>query len=398
MNLTQPKESCCGCGACKDACHKKAITMKPDEHGFVYPVIDGELCVGCGICYNICALKNSELKNSPQSCYAGITAATDIIKSSSGGVFAALAKAVLDNDGVVFGASLQKEEDTLKAKHVKITSQEELYKILGSKYVQSDTQGIFPLVKDEVKSGKKVLFSGTPCQVDAVKAYLKEDYKNLLTVDILCHGVPNGEFFSGYIDLLEKYRKDKVIGFNFRDKKNGWQYKTAKVTFNKGEKYIFSNESSYLNLFESGVIARPSCYECKYACKNRTGDITLGDYWGVNVKMPELFSKDTGLNLKEGVSAVIVNTTKGEEALREYAERVRLFETSFEAIEDKNDKLSHPTPCPQSRETAMDIYSQKGFAGVDDWWKKRNKKARIIRWVTNRLPSKLRQKLARLKG
>ncbi len=395
MNLTPIKESCCGCGACKEACPKNAIEMKPDEYGFVYPVIDNEKCVDCGICLNTCALKNSELKNSPRKCFAGVTKVTDIKKSSSGGVFGAIAATVLENGGAVFGASLDCQ--SMKAKHIKVTKKEDLYKILGSKYVQSDTSGIFSKVKEALIAGENVLFSGTPCQCDALYSYLKKDYENLLTVDILCHGVPNGEFFRGYIKLLQKNAKQKIKSFDFRSKKNGWQYKTAKIAFEKKEKYIFSNESSYLNLFESGVSVRESCYKCKYACKNRVGDITLGDFWGVLNEMPEIFKGENALNLKDGVSAVIVNTEKGEKALNDLQNSLKLFETSFEAVEKKNDKLSHPTSCPQIRETAMKIFSKNGYEAVDIWWKKRNKKALMIRRVTNRMPAGLRQRLSKLK-
>ncbi len=397
MNLTQKKETCCGCGACVGACPKQAIRMETDEHGFVYPVISDTLCVNCGKCYQICALKSSELGNTPLECYAGITAVTDIRQSSSGGVFAALASAVLDEGGVVFGAALEMRGEAWAAEHIAVTSKAELPRVLGSKYVQSRTTDVFPLIRDAVKAGKKVLFSGTPCQCDAVRSYLGKDCDKILVVDIVCHGVPNEAFFNGYMHILQQSFQGKITDFRFRDKKRGWQYKTARAASEKKTRYLFPNEASYLSLFERGMIVRPSCHACKYACASRVGDITLADYWGVSSQMPQLFSGENGWSLTNGVSAVIVNTERGREALKAFSDSVQLRATTFMSIARKNDKLSHPTPCPAAREDLMRLYAENGYDAVHGWWKKHGGRKRLTRWLKNRIPTGIRQRCARLK-
>ena len=197
IELFAEKKNCCGCGACMNVCPKSAIHMEKDEYGFVYPEINIEQCVECGACKRVCAFQNKTTQNKPQRVLA-IAGKNDSLvkKSASGGLFATIALAVLEQGGCVYGAVMLHENHKLRIHHVCCETKEELERLQGSKYVQSSLGSIFKDVQEKLKKGKTVLFSGTPCQVDALKSYLRKDYEKLLTVDIICHGVPSEQFFN----------------------------------------------------------------------------------------------------------------------------------------------------------------------------------------------------------
>lgn len=300
MEIIQNVNQCCGCGACYNICPSGAISMLQNEEGFLYPFIDENKCTNCGLCQKVCNTKNTQ--NNVIEAYAAF--ANDDVRevSSSGGVFPLLGEKILENGGYVCGASFT--NDYKSVEHVIISSKEELYKLRSSKYVQSDTKNVYKELQKLLKEGKQVLFSGTPCQVDGLNKFLQKEYENLITVDILCHGVPSPVVWEKYLEEVSAGKK--VIKATFRDKKVGWTPSLLLLLFE--DNLVFeetSNDNLYYKAFLQNLCLRKSCATCSYTSVNRTADITVGDFWGVN-------KFDKKMNDKKGTSCVLVNTQKGK--------------------------------------------------------------------------------------
>lgn len=218
--LFEKKEDCCACGACLNICKNQAITMKEDEYGYVYPVIDYKKCSNCGMCKRVCMFQKERKLNSPLETYAAVSKDNNLrMNSSSGGIFASLATFILEKGGIVCGAAFSND---LKVNHLIIEEKSQIYKLQGSKYVQSNIKNTFTDVRRFLLQGKVVLYSGTPCQIDGLYGFLQKEYKNLITIDIICHGVPNNRMFLEYIKEIEKDKDQTIKQFNFRDKSLGW--------------------------------------------------------------------------------------------------------------------------------------------------------------------------------
>lgn len=371
IKLFKDKKDCCACGACLNICPKQAITMQKDEYGFLYPQIDESKCIKCGLCIKTCAFQNSELKNVQIKTYAAQSNNTDLKESASGGIFASIATNVLREGGIVYGAAMEMENDKLTVRHIAVENDTDLIKLQGSKYVQSSTEKIYQDVKKKLNDNRLVLFSGTPCQVDGLNSYLGKTYDNLTTIDIICHGVPNNQMFQDYIALLEKRYKDKIIDFKFRDKTKCWGL-TAKGYTAKGYTAIIpANVSSYYYMFLKSYIYRNSCYSCKYACKNRCGDITIGDYWGIEKAHSEVLKENEyGLDYKNGISCLIVNTEQGIKVLEKYKSGLRLLDSAFEKASKENGQLNLPSFVDiNKRAKILGIYRFKGYAEIETWFK-----------------------------
>ncbi|KUO75658.1 MAG: hypothetical protein APF81_10065 [Desulfosporosinus sp. BRH_c37] len=402
--LFNQKQMCCGCEACVSACTKQAIAMESDDYGFLYPTIDKELCIFCGICKKVCAFQNVFEGNEPKVCYVACNKNEKQLGiSSSGGAFSAIATDFLENGGVVFGATLDKEsnnktdgERELVPKHIAIHELKDMVKLQGSKYVQSHIGDTYKEVKNYLLAGRRVLFSGTPCQIAGLKAFLHKKYEDLLTVDIICHGVPNADFFKTYLSLLEKEMGGKIIDFEFRDKTKGWKSMIGKATVKMKwggvkTKTVYGDESSYYNLFLKGLILRESCYECKYACRNRPADITIGDYWGIEHEHSEILSDTKGpYSVEKGISCIIVNTADGIKWIQKNRIRLHLVESTFEKIGHKNGNLYHPCTKPQTWKNLMDIYSKEGYIGVDKYFYKKMGMQIYFKKIKNCIPRNLK--------
>ena len=294
------KDKCCGCSACYNICPKKAIKMVEDSEGFLSPIIDDEDCINCGQCLKSCPVLNmiKPKQAFEKECYAAMANDEIRMKSSSGGVFTLLANFILDKGGYVCGAAFKND---WSVQHIIINKKEDLHKIRGSKYVQSEIGECFVKIKRLLKENKYVLFSGTPCQVTALKSFLKEDYDNLLTIDLLCHGVPSPGVWSKYLN--ECFSVADIRSINFRDKKElGWICKDCSITFKDGSKIL---SDDYTKLFHKSIILRRSCEDCQYSKLPRPADITLGDWWGISE-----YARD--LNDQKGLSFVLINTKKGK--------------------------------------------------------------------------------------
>lgn len=397
INLYIDKSDCCGCGACMNICPKQAISMQPDEYGFIYPEIDENICINCGLCKKVCGYQAEVTVPQTKDTYVAVAKNRKILETSaSGGVFAALATEVINKGGVAFGCSMEREKHELIPKHIMVDNLDDLIKLQGSKYVQSYIGDTYALAKKELEQGRLVLFSGTPCQIDGLKYYLMKNYDNLITVDLICHGVPSAQMFQYYISVLEKKLKRQVVDFKFRDKSKGWGL-NAKVIYEK-DKELLSNSlscenSSYYSLFLNSEIYRENCYSCKYANKNRVGDLTIGDFWGIENEHHQYLKS---IDISKGVSCVIVNNTHGAAMLRDLCKNIQLLPSEFEKAARSNTQLNHPSNRSERREIVLDIYSNGGYAAVEKWYKKSQGIRYYTSIVKGLLPDKLKSTLKRL--
>lgn len=364
--LFKNKSECCACGACLNACPKQAISMQEDEFGFRYPVINEAECIRCGKCKRVCAYQNSKVENSPLSTYAAVARNSEMaVKSASGGIFASMAKCVIDQGGVAFGAELQGD---FSVQHTAIVSEAEIIRLQGSKYTQSSTERTFAEVKDYLNQGRMVLYSGTPCQIDGLKSFLGNNYDNLITVDIICHGVPNNKMFQDYISLLEQQNGGHAKNFTFRDKSIGWGI-NGSMEINGKKIKMWQSASSYLFYFMQGWIYRENCYKCKYACNNRPGDLTIGDYWGIEKQHPEYLGKSSWDESK-GISVIIANTEAGKKFIEKVDKYIELKTSDFKKAAAGNAQLQRPSE-PGQREEILDLYKNGGWKALDERFRKK---------------------------
>lgn len=351
------KEKCTGCMACKNICPRNAIEFSKKEGNFIYPSIKKEYCSNCGLCKKVCPIINGNEKNEYlDKAYACMNKDTNIrLKSSSGGTFSLISEYIIKNGGIVFGVELNEK---LEVKHSYTSDLEEIGKFRGSKYVQSNIGMTYKKVKEFLDLNKKVLFTGTPCQVEGLISYLRKDYDNLYTQDIICHGVPAPELLEKYIEYKEKSSSDYVSNINFRDKeKLGWSKYQLLFKYNKKDEYISHNEDPYMQLFLRDIALRESCYNCNFKKGNRISDITLADFWGINNVFPEM-------NDEKGISAVIVNTKKGMEVFENIKENLIYKETSKDEIKKYNPSYIKPAKKFEKREEFFDDLRKNDFEFV----------------------------------
>lgn len=349
-NISCVKEKCFGCGLCKNKCPYNAIEFIENSEGFLYPQIIKEKCKNCGICYNVCPAINSidnhnEFK---EECYMTISKDKVIYKNSASGGFATcLSEYVITNlQGVVYGCNL---DDNGNVKHIRVDNNKDLVKLQDSKYVQSNILDIFKKVKEDA-SNKKVLFIGTPCQVEAIEKYLnRKELDNLITCDLVCHGVPSPKLFKNYLNYLSKKYNRKVKDYRFRNKttfdKCGFR---GKLKIAQKDKYFFAEEDIYYRDFLEEKNYRLSCYNCKYKVNKRVGDFTIGDVnsWENYYDFyPELAS-----------SLVIVNNSKAKNLFDELEQKLFVKEISLEKEKKINKALSRQTELPEERKQIYQKY------------------------------------------
>ena len=386
----EEENKCCGCGACESLCPVNAIIMKEDEYGFIYPFIDEEKCINCDLCRQNCAFNNDGKNDIIESYAATNTDDWQKRKSSSAGIFPAIAKQFLESGGVVVGCSMVIIDGQSVTEHIIIETENQINKLQGSKYVQS-TLSCYRKIEGLLKNATKVLFSGTPCQVKQIKSMFNRFEEYLYTIDIICHGVPNQRMFNEYLKVIKKKHKGDIVEFRFRDKEFG-EGLTASVSFRdekaKLKKYHFDHDhSSYYRLFLEGEIYRECCYNCPYACDNRIGDITLGDYWGAETETPFLFTDNGGIfESKQSLSCILVNTGKGKELL-ENTDEIKKEKVELDRIKTNNKQLNEPSQHSSSRQEIFDIFVKDGYKSVD---RIMNKKLRWIR-LKKKIPHRIKQ-------
>lgn len=350
--ISKDPSQCYGCRSCEQVCPKNAIVIEQNAEGFLYPRLTPNKCIECGLCMKACPYDSPTPTNVPRKAVAAQHKdAAMLLASSSGGVFFALAEYALSNNGYVAGCVF---DETFTAGHI-LTNQKELVeKMRGSKYVQSDMKNIYTQIQNRLKEGTFVLFTGTPCQVDGLRCFLGKEYHNLLTVDIICHGVPSPRLLDLYIKSVSKSH-GMVTDIKFRDKqRNGW-CSQGSITYSNRTKTMSPYNSSYYYYYLQNSISRMSCYSCKYASTARVGDLTIGDYWNILEELPVL---DTSA----GVSAVLINTPKGAQMFEKISSELLACETNLETVVKGNKNLHSPSPMPASRN---DIYSRIADEGYD---------------------------------
>lgn len=359
------KKRCCGCNACVQRCPKSCITMREDSEGFLYPEVNKEVCIDCGLCEKVCPVIHQGTERKPLAIYAAKNKDEKIrLLSSSGGVFTALAERVIDEGGVVFGAKFDEDWSVV---HDYTETKEGLATFRGSKYVQSGIGDSFKKAEQFLKAGRKVLFSGTPCQIAGLKVFLRKEYDNLLTVDFICHGVPSPGVWREYLKEetarqcggkntvlshpIIKSKDARIKSISFRDKCLGWKKYSFAFTLSVPDGHgakntVLLSEPLYKNIFLRGFLAdlylRPSCHDCPAKSFKSGSDFTIGDFWGVENVMPEIDDD-------KGVSVVMVNTDKGKIICKEMT--IICYKVTFDDVVAANPALICSVDLNRNRNT-----------------------------------------------
>ena len=349
MISIKSKYDCCGCEACAQRCAHNAISMKRDKEGFLYPIIDPNKCTKCDICEKVCPVINQKLPSEPIKTYAAKNKDEIVrLQSSSGGIFTLLATKTINNGGVVFGA---KFDEQWKVVHDYVETIEDLAKFRGSKYVQSRINDNYIKVEQFLKQGRQVLFSGTPCQIAGLKKYLIKEYKNLICVDIICHGVPSPMIWQKY---KAQFELSYTSSISFRDKSNSW--KTYEVVVSKDQKEVIREtvgQNVYMKIFLSDLCLRPSCAICPAKDGKSKSDITIADFWGIQYIHPE-FDDDKGCNL------VLINSEKGLNFFNKL--ECDKIESDFNTAIKYNPSYYKSVSEPKYRQYFFDNFDKYGFS------------------------------------
>lgn len=320
------KKDCCGCTACANICPKQCITMTDDNEGFKYPLVDFNKCVDCHLCEKVCPIINrTESKEKPREAYIVRNKDAEIVKNStSGGAVTAFCEEILNKNGIIFGGAFDKD---FEVKHMSAEKAEELKKFRSSKYVQSDLTDTFKRIKKNLEDGRYVMFTGTPCQVEGLLKYLQKPYDKLFTVDFVCRAVPSPLVWRKYRELKTKKYKSEITYANFREKTYGYHSANLTLRFANGKKSIENTKTDYmLKSFFDGICSRPSCYECSFRKVDRVSDLTVFDCWNISRYVPELADDD------KGYTAVIVQSEKGRQMLKDVAEKLIMHKADVDAL------------------------------------------------------------------
>lgn len=358
------KKNCYGCELCKNICPNNAIEMKENENGFLNPVVNMKKCVHCGLCERKCLFLNErpveKIEESCQAYAAQINDRERLKKSSSGGFFYQVAIEFIKDGGYIAGCIWNAE---MMPMHILSNKIEDIRKMQGSKYVQSDLANVFNDIKNVINE-KKVLFIGTPCQVKAAKECINNE--NLYTISLICEGVPSRKVWKLHKESLEDAKKSKLIGVNFRNKENcGWKMPDSVYVFENSRKLkkLSFNLDYYVSSFIGGLIMNEKCYSCNFKGNNNQGDIVIGDFW----KVPdELFGSET----KDGISAVIVKTEKGNKMLN-LLNNIHLIKVDMNLIVIGNPNLNNSIQRPLERES---FFEKIDDININDNFRRCNKK------------------------
>lgn len=381
MNIsTIKKEECCGCSACIYSCPHNAISLSSDSEGFKYPIINSHLCTNCGICLNVCNSKSKE--KLPCLCAYSVKNKNDdvLYKSSSGGVSHGLCREIIAENGVIYGVVYDESFHVLVQRIDCLEDCEALY---GSKYVQADPGNSLEQIYEDLKIGRNVLVFGTSCYIAGLISFLKckrVKTDSLITVDLICHGVPSPLLFQDYIKWLDK--NGNLQSFQFRTKAKPWGYGSKNfgctITRSDGRTEVDTIKARvFLQLFFSNNCLRPHCHECQFAGVDKPADLTIADYWGCAEQEPDFFSE-------KGVSAVLVHTKKGEKLLIQSKE-LEIKKTTVEKISKKQGNLGHASPISSDRSDFWNLYYTRGFKAIAQRYGSYTVKQKIKRIIYNLL-------------
>lgn len=345
MICIEDKTKCCGCSACVQRCPGQCIEMTTDFEGFGYPKVDGKRCMNCGLCERVCPILNhmDEQNDGPLKTYIAYAKDEDLrLSSSSGGMFTNFAEDVLQKGGMVFGAAF---DSNFMVHHIGVADQKEIGKLRGSKYLQSRIENTYRDVEATLKTNVPVLFTGTACQVAGLKSFLRKDYSNLITVDVLCHGVPSPVVWKKYLETVKKAHGSALRRISSRCKNYGWKKFSVLLEFSNNTEYLRTfTEDPYMRLFLTNVCLRPSCYACKFKGMGRPSDVTIGDCWGVEQHSPEMDDD-------KGISVVIIHTEAG----------IELYQAIRPGLIEKECELN--TTLPQSADSRKSVPPHPGRYG-----------------------------------
>ena len=346
------KSKCCGCEACVQVCRKHCISFAQDHEGFFYPDVDTDTCIQCGLCEKVCPVLHPYDEHKPQEVIAAINKNEEVrLESSSGGVFTLLAEEIINQGGAVFGVRF---DEQWQAVFDCADTTEALAAFRGSKYLQARVGNSFEKCKQLLDKGRLVLFSGTQCQIAGLLHYLRKPYLNLLTVDVVCHGVPSPNVWQHYLQEAVPKGKRAIKNIQFRDKRLGWKRFSLTVLFNEQQHdYLLSspfNENPFMRSFVKNLILRPSCYSCPAKCGKSRSDIALADFWGVDKVEPSMFDD-------RGTSLVLINTEKGRQALnRKY---LKITPVKFEDAVKFNPQAITPAVCHPNRNIFFESFNEQ---------------------------------------
>ncbi len=340
INITDNnKNACCGCTACACICPKHCITMQEDKEGFKYPSVDKETCVKCGLCEKVCPIINNQTngKDMPDTAYIVRNNDPEIVKnSSSGGAVTAFCEEILNQNGIIFGAAYDKDFNVY---HSSAETVQDLSKFRTSKYVQSDLGNTFSDIKKWLDSGRIVMFSGTPCQVEGLVNFLRKPYDNLFTVDLVCHGVPSPFVWKKYREYMESKFNSKITYANFREKTYGYHSANLTLRFANGKRSVENTNTDYmLKSYFDGICSRPSCYSCPSRSAGRISDLTVFDCWNVTRYVPSVPDDD------KGYTAVIIQSEKGKKLFESISDKITKYEADVNMLLQTDGKMALQNP------------------------------------------------------
>lgn len=385
------KSICTGCGACAKACPKQAIAYRDDEEGFPTPYIQTDKCIECGLCNRVCPALHMPETHPIQKAYAAQLVDREALKdSTSGGVFTALAREIFRRGGLVYGCVW---DENYNAVVRKAENEEEMIPMRGSKYVWSWAGDTFPEVKSYLEGGRTVLFTGLPCQVAGLKNYLRKDYDNLYLVNFFCGGSPSPFAFHEYLKSITKVTPLRELDFKLRDKERDGVGVHISYNTPKGRVYQSYVRNPYFFSYHTKVFHRKPCYHCQYRYRDRVDDLTFGDFWGVKKYHPEL-------DVRAGISAVLVNTDKGAELLNAVKDQLILVETKAENIAPENNlTLSDKKVvfhAPEFRDAFFQTLRSKGWTAAER--KFLFNKSRLKLYIKRSIPPKYLALLKKVLG
>lgn len=365
---------CMGCHGCANICIENCISMEMDKEGFLYPKVDYDSCINCNQCIEACPIINKKIVDNDPLAYACMNKNEEIrLESSSGGIFTLVAEHVIDKGGVIFGACF---DNRFELEHNYVKTKEELSKLRGSKYLQSKLGNSYNEVKEFLDLGQIVLFTGTPCQIAGLKSFLGDEiYDNLVTIDIICHGVPSPEVWRKYVEFREKKSNSQAQRIAFRQKNEGWKRFSVSFSFKNNTEYFkILSEDLYMKAFLKDVCLRPSCYDCEFKTLNRQSDITLADFWGIENVLPEMDDD-------KGTSLIFVNSEIGQDIFNSISINMIFKEVNINEAAKYNSAAIKSVPKNPNRDNFFNYLDNLEFDEL------------VKRYCTDKLVTRTKQKV-----
>lgn len=359
MIARKEKNRCSGCSACYAVCPKNCISMKADKEGFLYPEVDETKCIHCNKCKAVCPFENLTSDEIVIPTAWGANANDEKLRlvSSSGGVFSLLAKYTLNVGGTVCGSAMS--DDCKYAHHVFADDESQLAKLRGSKYLQSFVEDTYKQTKEKLEKGTAVLYLGTPCQIAGLKAFLSKEYTNLLCVGIFCHGAPSPALWSEYVEYCNEKLGAPIANVQFRNKDKGWNKFGLRMETETGVvQNKIAQKDPYMRMFLRNFSLRPSCYQCTAKNNACNADLMIGDFWGVQSIVEELYDN-------AGTSVIFAYSEKGKRVIDEIKNEMKIYEIQYEDAVMHNSAYTRSVPMPEIREKFFEDFGDVDFASLE---------------------------------